>query len=449
MTKLQRVFVLLVVCSLLIMLAACAAPGPAQETGITAADSTAASTTDGAQIELRVSWWGNQERHDRTIAAIELYEQLNPHVDITYEFSGFADYWTLMTTQATGGNLPDVMQMSYAYITEWTSRGLLLPLDPYIDSDVLNTAYIADATLQTGIVNDQQIGIALGVSPDAWVLDLDAFEEAGVELPAQDWTWADLERIALELHEALGIWGAGTDLIEYQVWEAVHVGAGEGGIYGAEGEFTWTDQPTIDHLNMVLRLQEAGAIPARAEAVEIEASGISTLIDGRAAMDASLGSNLLVGMWENAGADRRFALIHIPRSEGGAPSVFIKPSMYWSIPANTEHPEEAARFIDWFVNSIEANEILLAERGVPVNSIVRESLAPSMVQAQQEIFAYVGRVEADGSPMPPLAPAGQGDVRNNLYLQEMIDPVLYGMISPEEAVAQFRAQAAAVIEAAR
>ena len=31
-------------------------------------------------ITLRMAWWGSQDRHDKTIAAIELYESLNPNV---------------------------------------------------------------------------------------------------------------------------------------------------------------------------------------------------------------------------------------------------------------------------------------------------------------------------------------------------------------------------------
>ena len=42
------------------------------------------------QTQVRISWWGSQNRHDRTIATIELYEELNPDIDIVYEFQGWA-----------------------------------------------------------------------------------------------------------------------------------------------------------------------------------------------------------------------------------------------------------------------------------------------------------------------------------------------------------------------
>ena len=39
------------------------------------------SSLVGAQeeITLRISWWGSQERHDRTMAVIELFEERYPH----------------------------------------------------------------------------------------------------------------------------------------------------------------------------------------------------------------------------------------------------------------------------------------------------------------------------------------------------------------------------------
>ncbi|MYH65665.1 MAG: extracellular solute-binding protein [Chloroflexi bacterium] len=91
------------------------------------------------QTVVRISWWGSQNRHDRTIAAIELYEELNPDIDIVYEFQGWGDHWTKLSTQAAGGELPDIMQHDYARIEEWVANGLLMPLDGYIESGVIDT----------------------------------------------------------------------------------------------------------------------------------------------------------------------------------------------------------------------------------------------------------------------------------------------------------------------
>src|SRR5690606_3132001 len=127
------------------------------------------------------------------------------------------------------------------------------------------------------------------------------------------------------------------------------------------------------------------------------------LVTGEAAM-GYFHSNQIVTVWNAAGADRNIVLYQLPRWAGGQPANYIKPSQFWSITSTSAHPEEAAKFIDFFSNSIEANEILLAERGVPISSAVREALIPLLGRAQVEMFEYLERVEADNSPIRPPDP---------------------------------------------
>ena len=61
-------------------------------------------------IELRVAWWGSQDRHNRTLGAIELFEKKYPDIRVEAEFSSWNGYWERIAAQAAGGNLPDVFQ---------------------------------------------------------------------------------------------------------------------------------------------------------------------------------------------------------------------------------------------------------------------------------------------------------------------------------------------------
>jgi multiple sugar transport system substrate-binding protein len=115
--------------------------------------------------------------------------------------------------------------------------------------------------------------------------------------------------------------------------------------------------------------------------------------------------------------------------------------MFFSIPASAEHPEEAAMFIDFFTNSLEANEILAAERGVPVSAPVRDHLLPNLDPVMAETFDFLVRVEADSSPVPPPDPPGYADLRLNVYGPQFVDVVRFGEMSPEDAVAFFREEA--------
>src|SRR5690242_19552295 len=101
-----------------LVLSACSSPTSAPPAQPTAAQPTTAqaqptAAPQAAKVELRFAWWGSQDRHNRTIKAIVLFQQMHPNISITYEFAGFTDYFTKMATYATGGNLPDLMQQDY------------------------------------------------------------------------------------------------------------------------------------------------------------------------------------------------------------------------------------------------------------------------------------------------------------------------------------------------
>ena len=400
-------------------------------------------------LELRMTWWGSQNRHDRTIQVIEMYEAENPNVDIVYEFANFDDYWVRLNTQAAGGDLACIMQHDYAYLAEWANRGLLMPLDPFVEDGTIDLSTVSDNYVAGGRVNDQLYGLSLGTNSQSMILDVAAFEEAGVELPPADWTWQDFEETAVALHDALGIWGYGSPTLgDDQLWTSLMVANGYLPFNEDNTGLGYTDdQPLIDYFNMILRLQEAGAAATPEEQAEFTGGPEnSPIVTSQAAMQYQW-SNQVVAIFTAAGEDRQFRLWHLPRPEGGQPANYLKPSMFFSIPTGCETPEEAAKFINFFTNDLEANEVLFAERSVPISSEVREHLMPMLDAVGAETFDFLERVEADSSPIFPPNPPGYNDLRNNIWNPLIRDPILYGQLPVEEGIAMFRDEAAALLSA--
>lgn len=396
------------------------------------------------KIELQMTWWGSQTRHDKTIAVIEMFEAEHPNIDIVYEFSNFTDYWTLLSTKAASDSLPDIMQHDYAYLSEWASNNQLMPLDDLLASGAINVSDVAQSVLDSGKIDGVTYGVSLGANSQAFILDVDAFEKAGLELPSPAWTWGEFEQTVMALHEKLGIYGFGTLLDDEALWKSIQIGHGRWA-FNADGTALGydDDQPMIDHLNMVLRLQDAGAIPSIEEEAEYAAATGpegSPIVLGESAIQYQW-SNQVVAVANAAGPERHFKLWLLPRPEGGQSSNYLKPSMFFSIPASSKHPEEAAMFIDFVTNSLEANDILAAERGVPISAAVRDYLQPKLDPMMQETFDFLVRVEADSSPVPPPDPPGYLDIRTNVYDPQFIEPVRYGEMSPEEGVQFFREEA--------
>ncbi|MBZ0305378.1 MAG: substrate-binding domain-containing protein, partial [Anaerolineae bacterium] len=285
-------------------------------------------------VDLRFIWWGGQLRADITAQVIKMFEEKNPNIRFTYEFLGFEDYWILLKAQAAGDGLPDIMQHGIPTLVEWARNGLLQPLDEYIASGVIDFTNVPEVLQNHGKIDDKIYAVSAGSNANGMVIDLDAFEKAGIEVPPDTWTWADFENITMELHDKLGIWGYGSYLHHVDLWRILYSGYSVD-LYAPDGKsLLYTDdQPLIDYMKMILRLQDAGAIPDISEESEVNALGPEAqfIVSGQSAMDWLAGSNQLVAMWTAAGEDRHFKIMPVPRPEGGRQGLAIRPSQYEAI----------------------------------------------------------------------------------------------------------------------
>jgi multiple sugar transport system substrate-binding protein len=405
------------------------------------------------KVELKIAWWGSQVRHEATIKVIEMYQKLNPNVSISYEFAGFDDFWTKMTTMAAGGQLPDIMQQDYSRITEWQSRGLLEPLDSYMASKAIDLSDVAKPILDSGRIDGKLYAVSLGSNSYSMMLDVDAFKKAGIPLPAQDWTWDDFEKIALQLHEKLGIYGIGGGFeVDELAWKSVYLSDGQY-LYTPDGKsFAYKDDSLlVNNLKMLQRLIKAGAAPSYQEYLATWGGTtgniqMDAIVTGKSCIEA-VWSNQVVAVATAAGPGRNFAVVHLPRlKHGGQAGNFLKPSQFFSVTSQSKNKVEAAKFIDFFTNNVDANLILNAERGVPVAAKVRDALKKTATPANRAVFEYLDRVAKDAAPTPPPEPARHAEIRANVYVPLIREQVFYGVLTAEEAAKRLRAQGMEILK---
>lgn len=382
---------------------------------------------------LTITWWGSQNRHDRTIEVIELFEELNPGITVEYEFSGWGDYWTRVNTQVAGGNIACVMQQDYKYMTEWAQNDLLLSLDELIEAGAIDVSNISESILGSGVVGENTYGISLGTNTQAFILDVDAFEANGIELPAWDWTWDDFIAISNQFAEN-DIWGMAYGQWDEAILKAVILSDGQW-LFNDEGTAIAIEdpQPLIDYLESIYGMMETGAVPTMDLQADIAAPGIegSPIVNGREAMRYQW-SNQIIALYSAAGEDRNFALYPVPRLAEGVTPNYLKPSMFFSITESCEEVEEAALFIDFFTNSLEANNILLAERGVPVSSVILEALTEEVDPVSRLVFDFIADISEVAIPVPPPDPAGYSDIVSNVIAPLFVEPVLFGVLDAAE-----------------
>ncbi|WP_058306511.1 ABC transporter substrate-binding protein [Gracilibacillus massiliensis] len=400
--------------------------------------------SDGEQIELRILWWGSQDRHDRTLEVIDMYMEENPNVTISPEFSGWDGYWEKMATQAAGGNMPDIVQMDYAYLNEYVGRELLVDLNSLVDDGTLDLSDVDDVYIDGGKVDGSLYAVNLGANVHGVAYDPALFEEAGVEVPETEYTYEELNEMGVELSNNLdGAYGiqpfAGVNnLRHYLRQNGVSLFNEDGTALGYDD-----DQLLVDFLQLTVDMQESGAA-APADVFMDAGSNIEQqpIVNGDTAMFLDIYSNQIVALESAAGRPLELALS--PMLEGGEDGHFLKPSQFFSVTSHSEQQAEAAKFISYFTNNIEANEVLNAERGVPIATAVREHLRGLQDPVGVKMFDFVELAQDYSKPIDPPEPEGATEILS-MYENEVEHPMYYQQISPEEAAANFREKASEIL----
>src|SRR5512145_438719 len=89
----------------------------------------------GGPAEIRMGWWGNDDRAARTLQVIELFQQAYPDIKVVGEPNGgTADHFQIIDTQLAGKNAPDIIQFG----GNWPDyKQYLEPLNGYLGKQLM------------------------------------------------------------------------------------------------------------------------------------------------------------------------------------------------------------------------------------------------------------------------------------------------------------------------
>lgn len=346
---------------------------------------------------LRIGWWGSQTRTDRTLAVLDMYTK-RTGVEFEPEFYPFANYFAKLNAQIAAADAPDIMQMGGNFRTY---MDYLEVLNDFIAKGVIDTTNTDESFIATTSLEGKTIGISNGTNADAMAYDPAIFGKAGVPLPTATWTWAQYENDAMKIHQKLGIFGSSrlTDN-EWGILAGLFIeqyGTGESFFlkpYRLRLNYTH-DQYVADFFAMKKRLTDAGAYPTPAQIAEIKDVEGDPLVRAQAAM-TWISSNQFVAL--SAAAQRPLALVNAPRhSPNGPLAQSISSSQMMCVYRGSKQKEAAARFISFFVNNVDANRILLGERGVPIMRNVRDALEQNLDPADKAIYDYLTQLGKEAS----------------------------------------------------
>ncbi|MBD0379020.1 ABC transporter substrate-binding protein [Paenibacillus sedimenti] len=409
--------------------------------GGTATPKTTAETKQGdveRDVKLRIAWWGGQARHDYTLKLIELYQQKNPHVKIDTEYAGFDDYWKKLAPQAAANQLPDIIQMDISYLGQYGSKEQLEDLTPLTNSGALNISSASSDTINTGRVDGKLYGIPLGINALGTIYDDEPLKQAGIPLIDHNWTWSVLEQINDKMKKQ----GKLLDHLRFDQFFPYYLRTQGQHYFNADGtSLGYSDNKYfIEYYKMYKRWYDAGYMRTW------DKEALSKLTPEENPI--ALGDGFMTMAWSNQfvtlqQASKKPLQIMGPPGPNQKQGLYLKPTMLFSISKSSKQKEEAAKFISWFINDLDANMLIKGDRGIPISSKVKEGLKPSLRPEEQQVYEYVAWAEQNSSVMEPPDPTGAAEVSK--LLKDMQEQILYNKISVEEAAAKFKNDANAIL----
>ena len=382
-------------------------------------------------VTIRFSWWGNDSRAKTTQEVIKDFEAANPTIKVQGENSEFSSYWDKMATQIAGGTTPDVFAMSGAYPSEYASRGVLLDLDKV--KDQLDTSKIPEQAVNLGKINGKQYTITAGVNAISMVADPKVFEAAGVELPDDEtWTWDDYVDTAAEISKkspagTFGATQAANDSV-LSVWARQN---GEK-LYEDDGKkLAISEDTATSFFELNKKIQETGGGPSASQTVEDGSAQPEMTLMGQGKQGMRISWSSQIGAYSSAAP---LVMLKMP-GEGQKAGTWLRSSMEYAISSKSAHPKEAALFINYLVNNLDAAKKIKSDRGMPANTELKAAITPLLKETQQKEAEYLDRL-AEMKIEPPL-PLPAGSSATQEILNRYNTDVLFGKISPRDAAKGF------------
>jgi len=395
------------------------------------------------------------------------FEKLNPGWRVEYQrHNNITDKYNAWHVQNRG---TDVMRMGIDYYHEFVAKGMIIPLNEFIDDPTigLTEEEVADyfPSILERLVIDGEIyalpsdNAQYGVYYHRALFDRYNAEhpESRIAYPSEDWTWADLGAAS----RALTITDAESDrttqfglLFDLWAWPFLAFLHQAGGTEWDEAQTTTliNSDAGVEALTFLVSLVPDDA-PIKAQNLAASAANPAELFKtGRVAM-------LLDGSWRSPNVDLdapnlNYAIAPLPHNRKRA---VVSGSVLWAVSAHSLHPRRAFEMIKWMTNREESTLYWQTLRVAPparLSAVESEGFKsttglvdtygivriPPMPRSRYDDLAkwleYAVRPNPESGGVPGFVPAGLYQSDLQAKISSALVAATRGELTPREALDQ-------------
>ena len=349
---------------------------------------------------------------------ITAFEEANPGITIDVSTAPFADYFTLLQADVVSGDAPDVFELNYESFVTFAANGTLLNISDNLSGEAPYYPRALEAFQYEG----EQLALPETFSTVLLFYNADLFDQAGIEYPTAEWTWAEAVSAA-EAITGLGedIWGLFSPV---QFWEFYKKAAqnGECNFFNEDmTESTINSAACVETLETMISFMETGIMPTAAQL-----SGVS---DSELFLSGNLGM-LVTGIWMfGAFEEADFAWdIQIEPAINQKAHHFFANGV--AVSSSTQHAEAAARWAE-FLTSSEVAATVRVESGWELPALDQPEyfesyLMQSPPNNREAVFTALE------SPVTPPVIERQNEMQD--AVNNLITQVIDGELTAQEAL---------------
>lgn len=227
----------------------------------TAAATGAATATPAAAKTVKLKMWGGVPPESGPQAVVDAWNKQNADIQITYERFVNDDPGNLKLNTAlmTGQDADLYVNYTYSTLQKRKDSGLALDLSTFKDYNV-DEKMGSDAKLWQ--IDGKYYGVPTKKNLSFVWLNKDALDEAGLAVPALDWTWDDMKTYAAKLKKDKR-WG----LLQHEAnyGEQVDSGTAAIGFVKADGTSNLNNPLASKGYEVVYEMQKEKSMPAYGE----------------------------------------------------------------------------------------------------------------------------------------------------------------------------------------
>ncbi|MGW5561423.1 ABC transporter substrate-binding protein [Micromonospora sp. NPDC003944] len=406
--------------------------------GLAGCSDGATTSTEDGPVELSVFWWGGTKRAELTEKALRLYSDRNPRVTFRVTWQGADGYYDRLATQAGGGNVPDLIQIDDAMLTEYTKRQVILDLtDRHLDLQGL-----PEGLIRYGTVEGRTMAVAAGQTHAVVVFNRDLLRELQMPEPRAGMTWPDYVSWATQVTEASDGRVAGTmdgsgDYRALWLWLR-----SQGGEFYRGNQLGFGADELIAWFELWQRARRGRATPSAALVEQADSGEPARQLVVNGATAASFAWSHQLPELQRL-TESELGIVGFP---GPPAAQWARASMYWAAFRGTRHPDVVADVINFLTTNGEVGTVLGHERGLNASSAVRRYAEGSITDSAQRRAAAFGASIADLlGPAPAPPPQGHAKVRS--LLVAAAERIRVRRDGTREATARFLSQAIAALAA--